>query len=49
MNILLTIHHNLDPNAEASVVTCKLGKEFQKLGYRVDYYYSFDKLPLIYT
>jgi glycosyltransferase involved in cell wall biosynthesis len=44
MNIMLTIHHNLDPNAGAPGVTWKLGQEFQKLGHHVDYY-SFDNLP----
>jgi glycosyltransferase involved in cell wall biosynthesis len=44
MNILLTIHHKLDPNAGAPGVTWKLGQEFQKLGHHVDYY-SFDDLP----
>lgn len=44
MNILLTIHHYLDPNAGAPGVTLKLGREFQKLGHHVDYY-SFDDLP----
>lgn len=44
MNILLTIHHHLDPNAGAPGVTWKLGQEFQKLGHHVDYY-SFDNLP----
>jgi glycosyltransferase involved in cell wall biosynthesis len=44
MNILLAIHHHLDPNAGAPGVTLKLGQEFQKLGHRVDYY-SFDDLP----
>ena len=37
MNILLTIHHDLDPNAGAPGVTWKLGQEFQKLGHDVDY------------
>jgi glycosyltransferase involved in cell wall biosynthesis len=44
MNIMLAIHHNLDPNAGAPGVTWKLGQEFQKLGHNVDYY-SFDNLP----
>jgi glycosyltransferase involved in cell wall biosynthesis len=44
MNILLTIHHHLDPNAGAPGVTWQLGQEFQKLGHHVDYY-SFDDLP----
>jgi glycosyltransferase involved in cell wall biosynthesis len=44
MNILLAIHHELDPNAGAAGVTCKLGQEFQKLGHNVDYY-SFNNLP----
>jgi glycosyltransferase involved in cell wall biosynthesis len=44
MNILLTIHHELDPNAGAPGVTWKLGQEFQKLGHNVNYY-SFNDLP----
>lgn len=44
MNILLAIHHHLDPNAGAPGVTWKLGQEFQKLGHQVEYY-SFDDLP----
>jgi glycosyltransferase involved in cell wall biosynthesis len=44
MNILLTIHHNLDPNTGAPGVTLKLGQEFQKRGHHVDYY-SFNNLP----
>ncbi|MGL5061829.1 MAG: glycosyltransferase family 4 protein [Microcoleus sp.] len=44
MKILLTIHHNLDPNAGAPGITWKLGQEYQKLGHEVEYY-SFDNLP----
>jgi glycosyltransferase involved in cell wall biosynthesis len=44
MKILLTIHHNLDPNSGAPGVTWKLGQEYQKLGHEVEYY-SFDNLP----
>ena len=44
MKILLTIHHELDPNAGAPGVTWKLGQEYQKLGHEVEYY-SFDNLP----
>jgi glycosyltransferase involved in cell wall biosynthesis len=44
MNILLAIHHHLDPNAGAPGVTWKLGQEFQQLGHHVEYY-SFDDLP----
>jgi glycosyltransferase involved in cell wall biosynthesis len=44
MNILLTIHHELDPNAGAPGVTWKLGQEFQTLGHNVEYY-SFNDLP----
>jgi glycosyltransferase involved in cell wall biosynthesis len=44
MNILLTIHHNLDPNAGASGITWRLGQEYQKLGHKI-YYYSFSDLP----
>ena len=44
MKILLTIHHDLNPNAGASGVTWQLGQEYQKLGHEVQYY-SFDHLP----
>jgi len=44
MKILLTIHHNLDPNAGAPGITWRLGQEYQKLGHEV-HYYSFDNLP----
>ena len=44
MKILLTIHHNLDPNAGAPGVTWQLGQEYQKRGHEVQYY-SFDNLP----
>ncbi len=44
MKILLTIHHNLDPNTGAPGSTLKLGQEYQKLGHQVEYY-SFDNLP----
>ena len=44
MEILLTIHHYLDPNAGAAGVTLNLGKEYEKLGIKVSYY-SFDNLP----
>jgi glycosyltransferase involved in cell wall biosynthesis len=44
LKILLSIHHNLDPNAGAPGATLKLGEEYHKLGHRV-YYYSFDNLP----
>ena len=44
MKILLTIHHDLDPNAGAPGVTWKLGQEYQRLGHEVEYY-SFDNLP----
>jgi len=44
MKILLTIHHNLDPNVGAPGVTGRLGQEYQKLGHEVEYY-SFDNLP----
>ena len=43
MKILLTIHHNLDPNAGARGITWRLGQEYQKLGHEVEYY-SFDNL-----
>ncbi|MBD1907418.1 glycosyltransferase family 4 protein [Funiculus sociatus GB2-A5] len=44
MKILLTIHHDLNPNAGASGATWKLGQEYQKLGHEVEYY-TFDRLP----
>ncbi len=44
MKILLTIHHDLNPNAGAPGATWKLGQEYQKLGHEVEYY-SFDNLP----
>lgn len=44
MKILLTIHHELTPNAGAPGVTWQLGQEYQKLGHEVEYY-SFDNLP----
>jgi glycosyltransferase involved in cell wall biosynthesis len=44
MNILLTIHHHLDPNSGAAGVTLKLGQEYQKAGHQVSYF-SFDNLP----
>src|SRR4028119_562529 len=44
MKILLTIHHNLDPNAGALSLRWQLGQEYQKLGHEVEYY-SFDNLP----
>lgn len=44
MKILLTIHHELDPNAGAPGATWKLGQEYQKLGHEVQYY-TFDDLP----
>jgi hypothetical protein len=44
MKILLTIHHNLDPNTGAPGSTLKLGQEYQKLGHQVEYY-SFDNRP----
>ena len=44
MNILLTIHEELDPNSGAAGSTLKLGQEYQKLGHQVTYY-SHDNLP----
>jgi glycosyltransferase involved in cell wall biosynthesis len=44
MKILLTIHHNLDPDTGAPGSTLKLGQEYQNLGHQVEYY-SFDNLP----
>jgi glycosyltransferase involved in cell wall biosynthesis len=43
MKILLTIHHELNPNAGAAGVTLQLGREYQQLGHKVQYY-SFDNL-----
>ncbi|KAM3096677.1 glycosyltransferase family 4 protein [Phormidesmis sp. 146-35] len=44
MNILLTIHHDLDPNAGAPGVTWQLGQEYRRLGHDV-HFYSFSDLP----
>jgi glycosyltransferase involved in cell wall biosynthesis len=44
MNILLTLHHHLDPNAGAAGATCQLGQHYQSFGHDVQYY-SFDDLP----
>lgn len=44
MKILLTIHHELTPNAGAPGVTWQLGQEYQKQGHEVQYY-TFDNLP----
>lgn len=44
MQILFTIHGELDPNTGAPGGTLKLGQEYQKLGHQVTYY-SFDDLP----
>jgi glycosyltransferase involved in cell wall biosynthesis len=44
MKILLTIHHELDPNAGAPGVTWQLGQQYQMLGHDVQFY-SFDNLP----
>jgi glycosyltransferase involved in cell wall biosynthesis len=44
MNILLSIHHPLDPNKGAPGVTLKLGEAYQKLGHQV-HYHSMDNLP----
>lgn len=44
MKILLTIHHELNPNAGAPGATWQLGQEYQKLGHEVQYY-TFDNLP----
>lgn len=44
MKILLTIHHELDPNLGAPGVTWRLGQEYLKLGHEVTYF-SFDDLP----
>ena len=44
MKILLTIHHDLNPNAGVPAATWQLGQEYKKLGHEVEYY-SFDNLP----
>lgn len=44
MNILLAIHHKLDPNTGAPGITWQLGQEYQKLGHQI-YYYSLSDLP----
>lgn len=44
MNILLTIHHELDPHSGAPGSVLKLGQAYQALGHQV-HYYSFDNLP----
>ncbi len=44
MNILLTIHHDLDPNSGAAGSVLKLGQTYQQLGHEV-IYYAFDSLP----
>ncbi|NUN64428.1 glycosyltransferase family 4 protein [Pseudanabaena biceps] len=44
MKILLTIHHELDPNLGAPGVTWRVGEEYKKLGHEVSYF-SFDDLP----
>ena len=44
MNILLTIHHPLDPNTGAPGSVLNLGQAYQNLGHQVQYF-SFDNLP----
>lgn len=44
MNILLTIHHPLDPNTGAPGSVLNLGRAYQNLGHQV-HYFSFDNLP----
>ncbi|MBD2178192.1 glycosyltransferase family 4 protein [Pseudanabaena sp. FACHB-1998] len=44
MKILLTIHHELNPNLGAPGVTWRLGQEYLKLGHEVSFF-SFDDLP----
>ncbi|MGF1568073.1 MAG: glycosyltransferase family 4 protein [Nodosilinea sp.] len=44
MNILLTIHHYLDPDSGAPGTVLKLGQAYEKLGHEVTYY-GFDHLP----
>jgi len=44
MNILLTIHHHLDPNLGAPGSILNLGQVYQSLGHQVEYF-SFNDLP----
>ena len=44
MHVLLTLHHELNPNAGAAGVTLQLGREYQRAGHKVSYF-SFDNLP----
>lgn len=44
MNILLAIHHHLDPNAGAPGATLQVGQHYQEAGHTVQYY-SFDHVP----
>jgi glycosyltransferase involved in cell wall biosynthesis len=44
MNILLTIHHDLDPHSGAPGSVLKLGHAYEALGHTV-HYYAFDHLP----
>ncbi len=44
MKILLTIHHELDPNAGAPGSVIQLAQAYEKLGHSVDLY-GFDQLP----
>ena len=44
MKVLLTIHHELNPDAGAPGATLKVGQHYQQLGHDVQYY-SFDDLP----
>lgn len=44
MNILLVIHHELDPNAGAPGSVIQLGRAYEQLGHSVQFY-SFDHLP----
>lgn len=44
MNILLTIHHYLNPNAGAEGVTMQLAEAYRRLGHHVDLF-AYDHLP----
>lgn len=44
MNILLTIHHDLDPHSGAAGSVLALGRAYQQLGHEVTYY-AFNDLP----
>jgi hypothetical protein len=47
MELLLSIHHQLDPNAGAPGATINMGQSYQRLGHAVDFL-SFDDLPQVF-